>query len=131
MRLAPKIYREDQLTPANARTLLIVNLVACPGIGTIMAGRRIGYVQAAAMVGGMCMLLAFVAVYFKAATQVLANPFSSEEQWWSMLRRASWMGIGGLGVCIIAWLWGLATGLSLIRSAKERAGKPPPITIES
>ena len=125
MRLFSPAYREDQLTPVNARTLLIVNLVACPGVGTIMAGRRVGYLQAAAMLVGFSLMLVFVTIYFKGVVHVLGDPYGTEEQWWTLLRRASWLGIAGMGLCGIAWVWGLATGLSLLRAAKARERKPP------
>ena len=127
IRLFPKTYREDELTPLNARTLLIVNLVVCPGLGTVMAGQRRGYLQAAMMLAGVCLVLGFAAVYFHAATTVLADPFGSEEEWWAALRRYAWVGISGFALCVVAWSWAFATSFLLLRRVRERARKPPPI----
>ena len=117
----------DQLSSMKARTYLIVNLVVCPGIGTFLGGRRSGLVQAGAFLAGFGMVLAFVAVFFNAVTKTLLDPFADEGALQTMTRPYLWLVIAGFGLSILAWVWGLASGLSILRAARAREAKPPAI----
>ena len=92
-----------------------------------MAGRRIGWAQVFLVLAGVCLMLAFAAIYFRAVMQVATDIFSSEGDFWSTVRRNAWLGIAGFIATASAWIWSLITGLSILHNAKERERKPPPI----
>ena len=119
----------DQVTSIKARTYLIVNLLVCPGIGTLLGGRRAGLMQAGAFVAGFCMLLGFVAIFFNAVTKTLLDPFADESALRVMTRPHLWLLIVGAGLSIVAWICGLLSGLSILRAAKAREAKPPAIPL--
>ena len=116
---------EAQVTRDKARTCLVVNLVAFPGLGTAMAGRRIGIAQIMLVLAGVCMILGFAALYFNSVMKVVLDPLTTEADWWSALRAYAWLGISGFAISVVAWVWSLISGLSILRAAKERERKPP------
>lgn len=95
-----------------ARNALLLNLLGTPGLGTWMAGKRVtGLLQAVLAVAGF----ALVVIWFV--------------QWCTALLhggRAAYLtyrGLGmGAGLFAIAWVWGLLTGLRLLKQS------PPPST---
>lgn len=91
---------------------LVTNLVVLPGLGSILGGRKVGYLQAALALSGMALSLIFV--------------ISMIREWWVLRempavdRRWLFEGLGGIVLFGVSWLWGLVTGLRLLRDA----GKP-------
>jgi len=99
---------------AKARDFLLTNLLVLPGMGSVMAGRRVGYAQGLLALMGVMLSLMF-------ALELVRD-------WWLMgeivLPTRRWLIAGGLGVMlfVLGWCWGLATGLKLLRDA-EAGGK--------
>ena len=109
---------------ARAASCVLVNLAATPGLGSLMAGRwgaGIGQLILA-VTGFVLMMVWFFAVmyqyYGQIAGEVVVHP-------------VGWIGITGLILFAVAWLWALVTSVGLWREAKasEPAGArpvPPP-----
>ena len=95
-----------------------------PGFGSIVGGRRVGYVQA------VLYLVAF-AITLVAGTRFIAWALSNREALYGhdadqltamieMWRAARWPLIGIAGF-IFTWLWSLSTSLSILQAAKRQA----------
>jgi hypothetical protein len=105
------------------------NQFVLPGLGSLVAGRRTGYLQAAlAVIGFVCS--AMFAVWL-IRTWLGLHPMPEDWETWKALF-AQWkphlilgaVGFGGFG---IAWLWALASSLAILResrSAPSRDRKP-------
>ncbi len=94
-----------------------MNQLAFPGLGTIMAGRRIGYVQATIMVTGFCLFLGFMVEYFAwFARFVMA--FGGDEPPQNGYRSWLWMLFAGVGLTGFAWCWALLSSISIVRKAR-------------
>lgn len=120
-------FDEERLTRSKAWSLCLINLLAFPGLGTAMAGRRVGLLQAAIMLAGFGMVFGFMIVFFKAIFKVLLDPMMSEADWKAIYKPYAWIGIAGVGVSAISWIWALLSSISILRAAKAREGKPPAI----
>src|SRR6266852_5377399 len=113
---------------ASAWVCAAINQLAFPGLGTILAGRRAGYFQAAIMIAGFCLTMGFMLRVIFCALRGLAaqdaNHFA--DQW----RPYAWAGKSGLALCLVAWGWALASSISIVRAAtKTRTGEPPPLSV--
>lgn len=104
---------------------LTTNL-AMPGFGSLLGGRfATGLFQAALSVGGMGLTLVFglrFIQWYLENWELLSqgdDPVGTLAAMWIEVRWAL-LGIGAFGV---AWLWGLATGYSIVAEAKRRAAE--------
>ncbi len=90
-------------------------MVSVPGIGTVMAGQRIGWIQAAISVTGFIL-----------------------SSWWGTTFAVAWIrtrefpvdggphlrtGFVGVILFVVAWLWAFVSGLAILRAA--HGSKPP------
>lgn len=100
--------------------LALINQLGYPGVGTIMAGQKIGWLQAALMTLG---LLAY-AVYFYDVFQLMAPYFADvmygNKSWnYSTLEALShpyrWLRILGFVLSIGAWTWSLVSSIQILR----------------
>jgi hypothetical protein len=118
----PSVYRGAELMSVSRRqgwTCFLVNQLACPGIGTIMAGRRvIGFVQAAVMIVGFCTVLAYFAMYL-AALYKFAMDASATEAKWKAMQPPMWMIIGGFGLTAVAWFWSLFSSFQILHESRR------------
>lgn len=107
------------ITRQKARTCLVVNQLVCPGIGTIMAGRRvIGSAQTALMLAGTCMVLAYGAMCLSAIYKFALDGYATEAKFRSMLP-SRWIGIVGFALCGIAWFWALYLSLRILHESRS------------
>ncbi|MBM3879744.1 MAG: hypothetical protein FJ387_08495 [Verrucomicrobia bacterium] len=101
----------------------LANLATVPGLGSIAAGRKVGFVQAAlALVALAASLVGTVQCY---------RLWLGAEQWppedgfppgfWASLFTA----LGGVMLYAGAWLWALRSSLSLHREARQAAAAYP------
>jgi hypothetical protein len=97
---------------------VLVNQLATPGLGSIMAGRRlVGAGQLAlALLGFLLFLVWFgkllVGVWsLSQADSPAPAPSSSIAEW----------GRSAAALFLLAWLWALATSISLLREAREHS----------
>jgi hypothetical protein len=114
---------EKPLTPARAWLCASLNLLGFPGLGTVLAGRRIGYVQAALMVIGFVLVMAFVGAYFTALLHVLNSPDFADQRAALSWRSWLWAGQWGAGLSALAWCWSLASSVSIVRRARQAHGQ--------
>jgi hypothetical protein len=105
------------LSPSRARTCLLINQTATPGLGSI-AGRRYlaGTGQLLLAVGGFGLALFWFVRYFN-------NIYRSIEDS-PALPSLGWVGLLGAALFVASWLWSWVTSLSLVREAKQ---KTPPV----
>jgi hypothetical protein len=98
-----------------------INLLAFPGLGTLLAGRRAGYFQAAIMLAGFALATGYGVWFILSAVRVLADPVGKEADWQAAVRPHAWIAAVGLGLCVGAWLWSLVSSVQILRAA----GPPP------
>lgn len=102
----------------------LLNQLAFPGLGTILAGRRFGYPQAAIMVLGFVLVVGYLLWYLVCAARYVKNPSWTEAQFESTYRPYLWALYDGVGMFLVAWIWALFSSLSMWRQRK--AGSSPP-----
>lgn len=96
-----------------------------PGLGSLIAGRAIGYVQLVIGLVGFvlscCFGIRFIVWYFTHKTQLEGLDDISAEfhEIWLNLRLA----LLGVGLVGFAWLWALASSLTIVHEARKL---PPP-----
>ena len=93
-----------------------------PGSGSLMARRLVGYPQAVLTISGILLTLFFggrFVTWFFANWSRLQNPggdpLETMREIWMAVRWA----LAGMGLFALAWLWGLATGLTIVSRAKR------------
>jgi hypothetical protein len=105
--------------------------LAMPGFGSLLAGRKSGYPQAALMIVGLIVSVTGAGrlfVWYAANASKLqdpqGDPVSTLVQMWSVMR---WP-VLGLAIFGLGWLWALMTSLAILREAKtNEAGNVPPV----
>ena len=95
-----------------------MNQLAFPGLGTIMARRWTGYIQATIMVLGFCLFVGFMLVYFADVSRFALGELS-DEQFRAHYRSWLWTLWGGLGLTVLAWLWALVSSIFILREASR------------
>ena len=105
---------------ARAWAWLMTNLLVLPGLGSLLAGRRVGWIQAALALVGFALsalwLVWFAAVFFREGGFPLdGGPYLP-------------VGLAGVLLFTMSWIWGLVTGLDILREsrgARTRGGNMP------
>jgi hypothetical protein len=102
--------------------------LALPGVGTLAAGRAVGYLQLALAGLGLTLSLVFGIQFirwtFSHWAELQEPPEDVAARLLSLWIQVRWT-LAGLACFAVAWLWGLWTGLQLLRAA--RRGGPPPL----
>jgi len=132
MKISLALGSREALSPQTARGCAATNL-ALPGFGSIMAGRPVGYLQAAITIVSFPLTTLFGVKFFLwylGNWSTLNNPEADPVE--SMMRMGHEVRWAALGIALFAvgWLWALATNASILRAApkNEDAGKPPRLT---
>jgi len=118
------------LTRARAWTCAAINQLAFPGVGTVLGGRRSGYLQAILMLAGFFLTIGFMLRFMTALVLFMAQPEWTEEQFRALYHNV-WVGLIGCILCLISWFWALASSIAMLRSAStspplpEAAAKDP------
>jgi len=107
------------LDRTTARNSFLVNQLATPGLGSLMARR---YVAGAgqlllALIGFGLLVAWFISVMARVYRQVEGD---------SSATSAAWLGEAGAVTFAASWLWSLVTSLSLLREARETERISPP-----
>lgn len=102
---------------------VVVNQAAFPGLGTKLAGRRVGYLQMAIMLAGFCLFAGFMLWPVVCAIRDIQGVRPIGDLWRESYQEAGWAGWWGLGLCLVAWLW---AGISSIRILRSGTNRPPP-----
>jgi hypothetical protein len=106
------------LDRAAARSYLIANLLALPGLGTRLGGRRIvGTLQMALALTGFVLTTAWAIGFV--TTWIRTGELPTE------FGRLLLTGAAGVFLFAVAWLWSLGSSLAMLRAARDHT--PPPI----
>lgn len=110
---------EQGLSRVKARNCALINQLATPGLGSLMAGRYLaGSGQLLLAVAGA----GFVIVWFVAVMAQTVQQLDDGARPKSM----AWLGEIGALLFAISWLWSLVTSLSLLRQAPPEEMPAPP-----
>ena len=101
-----------------------MNALAFPGLGTIMAGRAMGYVQAALMSVGFFMSSGFIGWYLVSSVSALNRFMLSGVQEDLSQQYKPWLWVLWLGLAIsaLAWGWSMVSSLMLLREVPASKG---------
>ena len=111
------------LTVSKAWACVAMNQLAFPGAGTVMAGRKIGYVQGILMVSGFLLTMYFFLWYIGSLMQAPFKNDWNETAFYAEVSRTKWTAILGAIICAAAWLWALVSSLSILKEARSH----PPV----
>ena len=118
----PKITkRTGILESASPRTrlwiLIAINQLAFPGMGTVMAKRKVGYIQAALMLAGFTLITGYFCWLMYCVFRLFQT--GDDVAWESNYRQYFWSWQWGLMLCGAAWLWALISSFQMFKSAKS------------
>lgn len=106
------------LTPAKARNAALINQLATPGLGSLLARRWFaGTGQLLLAIAGFVMVVGWFVMLMIELYQETLNSGSP--------RSIGWLGEAGALCFAVSWVWSLFTSLSLLREGKQNL--PPPI----
>lgn len=97
---------------------VLVNLLAFPGLGTIMMRRRAGYYQASMMVAGFVLAMGYLLWFIACAVRYAGNPAWTEADFTGHYRPYQWALGWGLALCGIAWVWALVSSVQILKAQK-------------
>ena len=95
-----------------------MNLAAFPGLGTIMAGRRIGYLQATIMVGGFVLTMGFLLLYMTCIWRFAMSGNWGDNDLKACYQPYRWMLFSGLALTATAWLWAAYSCRQILREQR-------------
>src|SRR6516165_5295174 len=100
------------LDRSTARNSVLINQLATPGLGSLLAGRWVaGIGQLLLALAGFAMVVAW---FGTVVIQLYRQIYRDSEP-----KSAAWLGEIGAIIFFISWLWAWVTSLSLLREAKE------------
>lgn len=118
------------LSPAKTWGYVLINQLAFPGLGTVLAKGRFGYLQAGIMVVGFTLAILFMVYYFVAIYHSIQSQGDIEELR-ARYRPHLWKLFWGLGLSALAWLWALVSSIAIFRASRPSKGSvappPPPV----
>jgi hypothetical protein len=85
-----------------------------------MARRRGGYAQAALMVVGFVLTMAFLLWFIICSIRYAGQSGWSEAEFYAQYRPYKWALYWGLGSCAFAWTWSLFTSIAILRAEKHK-----------
>jgi hypothetical protein len=111
---------------AEAWRYALLNQLAFPGLGTILAGRNVGFAQAAIMLAGFFIAMGYICWFIFHQLRLLFDMSASAPQFNEARFAHWWIGALGFGLCFISWLWSFVSCVQFIKAAPENAPMPPP-----
>ena len=129
MKISLALGKREGLTLQTARGCVGTNL-ALPGFGSLLAGRKVGYPQAALTVIGFALTIVFGLGFVVFALRNMAAFWDPESDqlrlWLELWLRLRWP-LVGFGMVALSWLWSLTTNSSILREARKAGdGNKPP-----
>jgi len=106
------------LDRSTARNCLLTNLLVIPGGGSLVAGRRVGWLQAGLAGVGVGLTLWWAVGLAVEWIRTRELPLAVDARFWGA--------VAGVVLFIIAWFWSLATGLAILRTANESSSATRP-----
>ena len=98
---------------------VLTNQLAFPGLGTIMAGRRVGYPQAAMMLAGFFLTMGFLIWFIVCGLRYAGHSEWTEAEFRALYRPYNWALYWGLGLSVGSWIWALFSSVSLLRQKRH------------
>jgi len=98
------------LDKTKARICVTLNLLVLPGLGTIIAGRRSGWLQAVLALAGFGLNIAWALWFFAG--------FLRSEELPEDVSSPVCLALAGFALFLIAWRWALASSLQILREAR-------------
>jgi hypothetical protein len=127
MKISLALGDPKALSRQTALGCLTTNL-AMPGFGSLIAGRRVGYVQAAIYLASFVVTILLGTRFIYWALQNWAWVHGEQgdqlDAMAAMWKMARWPLIGILGF-VVSWLWALATSLAIVRSVPKPRDPAP------
>ena len=129
MRFSLALGKREGLTRETAQACVAANL-GLPGSGSLMAGRVVGYVQAALTIAAFVLTMVFglkfivwCLTHWSSIYGPEADPLETPGRVWREVRWA----LCGIGCFAFAWLWALITSAGILQQARynEAKSKPP------
>jgi hypothetical protein len=112
---------------------LTANLAGLPGLGSLAAGQRVGYVQIILSLAGLAVTSVFgirfiiwYASHLSELNQLDDQGMPRYGELWTHLRWA----LLGIAIFSTGWLWALASSISIVVQAKSNGPKPAPPLIK-
>ena len=131
MRMKPSSPRRKPVSHAAARNAVIVNQLATPGLGSLMAGRWLAGTGKLALSVTGCVMIAVW--FFKVIIQYYGLMFGEEQP---RLPKLALLEAGAI-LFALSWFWAAVTSFSLLREASRNSLKslesleteriPPPV----
>lgn len=109
------------LSRSVARNSVLINQLATPGLGSLLAGRFV------AGIGQLLLALAGFGMVMGWFVLLLVKMYE-EIEGATQPKSMGWLGEFGALLFAAAWLWALFTSLSLLRQARENESNLPPQT---
>jgi len=122
----------QNLTRENAWTCCTTNF-AFPGSGSLLAGRKVGYLQSVLTLLGFILTMWFGVRFIAWGIRnwsELTSPSGDPLESFLNLWRASRGVVLGLGIFGFSWIWAFITSLTILSAARRNAetvAKPPVI----
>lgn len=108
---SPNVKRSPS-SVAGARTALVINQFATPGLGSLMAGRYLaGGFQLVFALVGFTLILIWVILLLKAAYDIMETTGEPKPPHF-----LGWLGLASFA---FAWVWAWFTSISVLREAQE------------
>ncbi len=111
MPTSPPVLSVPAAPRINPWICIAINLLAFPGLGTVLARRRFGYVQAAIMVAGFLLVVGYFGWIFLGLWDFIRT--ADETAWYARWRAGAWAGLTGLGLVALAWCAALLSSIRI------------------
>jgi hypothetical protein len=115
--------RRKVLDSRKAWLCATINQLAFPGMGTVMAGRWTGYLQATIMIAGFVLTMMYLLAVIHAVVGLIFSGGANEDQFRASYHQYFWALKWGLLLTAIAWFWSLISSIAIVRSVP----KEPPL----
>lgn len=111
------------LDEKGARGCLLLNLIAWPGLGSVLARRKSGFIQMFLSLAGLFSVVFGLQRFMAMIWEETRYPTWKDD--------FVWLGIGGVSAFAFSWLWALFTSFSIRKSVSNPParplGTPPPM----
>jgi hypothetical protein len=112
---------------------LTANLFGVPGLGSLAAGRRVGYGQMILSLSGLALTTAcgipFIIWFSSHSTEFSQLDDQGASHFGELWIHLRWAFLG-IAVFATGWLWALATSLSILAGTKSAEPRPAPPLIK-
>lgn len=110
-----------RITPAKAMSCALMNQLATPGLGTLMAGRLIsGAIQLTLAIAGFGALLVWFVLFMRFYYGALIDGSATEFH-------QHWIGKAAGIIFASSWLLALVSSISMVTKARRASPEPPPL----